>query len=85
MTGNVKWFNAEKGFGFIRTEEEKDIFVHYSQIVQDGYKSLNEGEAVRFEIFESEKGLQAKNVERAQHVKLLLNMEKTIVYRSQLL
>ena len=65
MTGNVKWFNAEKGFGFIRTEKEKDIFVHYSQIVQDGYKSLNEGEAVRFEIFESEKGLQAKNVERA--------------------
>ena len=65
MTGNVKWFNAEKGFGFIRAEEEKDIFVHYSQIVQDGYKSLNEGEAVRFEIFESEKGLQAKNVERA--------------------
>ena len=65
MTGNVKWFNAEKGFGFIRTEEEKDIFVHYSQIVQDGYKSLNEGGAVRFEIFESEKGLQAKNVERA--------------------
>ena len=65
MTGNVKCFNAEKGFGFIRTEEEKDIFVHYSQIVQDGYKSLNEGEAVRFEIFESEKGLQAKNVERA--------------------
>lgn len=65
MTGNVKWFNAEKGFGFIRTEEEKDIFVHYSQIVHDGYKSLNEGEAVRFEIFESEKGLQAKNVERA--------------------
>lgn len=65
MTGNVKWFNAEKGFGFIRTEEEKDIFVHYSQIVQDGYKSLNEGEAVCFEIFESEKGLQAKNVERA--------------------
>lgn len=65
MTGNVKWFNAEKGFGFIRTEEEKDIFVHYSQIVQDGYKCLNEGEAVRFEIFESEKGLQAKNVERA--------------------
>ena len=65
MTGNVKWFTAEKGFGFIRTEEEKDIFVHYSQIVQDGYKSLNEGEAVRFEIFESEKGLQAKNVERA--------------------
>ena len=65
MTGNVKWFNAEKGFGFIRTEEEKDIFVHYSLIVQDGYKSLNEGEAVRFEIFESEKGLQAKNVERA--------------------
>lgn len=65
MTGNVKWFNAEKGFGFIRTEEEKDIFVHYTQIVQDGYKSLNEGEAVRFEIFESEKGLQAKNVERA--------------------
>ena len=46
MQGKVKWFNAEKGFGFIDRGEGKDIFVHYSQIVQDGYKSLNEGELV---------------------------------------
>ncbi|MBS5115938.1 MAG: cold shock domain-containing protein [Erysipelotrichaceae bacterium] len=64
MQGKVKWFNSEKGFGFIAREEGKDIFVHYSQIVQDGYKTLNEGELVEFEIFQSDRGLQAKNVVR---------------------
>ena len=62
MQGKVKWFNAEKGFGFIDRGEGKDIFVHYSQIVQDGYKSLAEGDAVEFELYQSDRGLQAKNV-----------------------
>ena len=62
MQGKVKWFNAEKGFGFIDRGDGKDVFVHYSQIVQDGYKSLNEGEVVEFELYQSDRGLQAKNV-----------------------
>ena len=49
VQGRVKWFNAEKGFGFIDRGEGKDVFVHYSQIVQNGYKTLNEGELVEFE------------------------------------
>ncbi len=64
MQGKVKWFNAEKGFGFIDRGKGQDVFVHYSQIVQDGYKSLNEGETVEFELFESDRGLQAKRVEK---------------------
>lgn len=51
MQGKVKWFNAEKGFGFIDRGEGKDVFVHYSQITQDGYKTLNEGELVEFELY----------------------------------
>lgn len=64
MQGKVKWFNAEKGFGFIDRGEGKDVFVHYSQIIQDGYKSLNEGEVVEFELYQSDRGLQAKHVVR---------------------
>lgn len=64
MKGKVKWFNTEKGFGFISGEEGKDIFVHYSHIRQDGYKSLDEGQEVEFDVIESEKGLQARNVEQ---------------------
>lgn len=62
MQGKVKWFNAEKGFGFIDRGEGKDIFVHYSQIMQEGYKSLNEGEVVEFELFQSDRGMQAQHV-----------------------
>ncbi len=62
-TGKVKWFNANKGFGFInRLDDETDIFVHYSQIKQSGYKTLNTGDEVSFTVFETKNGLQAKDV-----------------------
>lgn len=56
--GTVKWFNAEKGFGFIEVEGENDVFVHFSAINQDGYKSLEEGQAVEFEVVEGDRGPQ---------------------------
>mgnify|MGYP001240494449 CR=1 FL=1 len=62
MNGKVKWFNAEKGFGFITAENGKDVFAHFSQIKKDGYKSLQEGEAVSFDITEGPKGPQASNI-----------------------
>ena len=62
MKGKVKWFNSEKGFGFIYRGDGKDIFVHYSQIVQNGYKTLKEGELVEFELYQSERGMQARHV-----------------------
>ena len=64
MLGKVKWFNAEKGFGFIETEEGKDVFVHYSAIAMDGYKTLEEGAEVEFDIVEGAKGPQATDVKR---------------------
>ena len=60
--GTVKWFNAEKGFGFIERENGGDVFVHFSAIVEDGYKSLEEGQSVEFDIVEGERGEQAANV-----------------------
>ena len=60
--GTVKWFNAEKGFGFISREGGDDLFVHYSEIQGNGYKSLDEGATVEFEITEGRKGLQASSV-----------------------
>ena len=62
MKGTVKWFNSDKGFGFIVSEEGKDVFVHFSQIKADGYKSLAEGEAVTFDVEQGDRGLLAKNV-----------------------
>lgn len=62
MTGKVKWFNAEKGYGFITSDEGKDIFVHHSAIQADGFRSLEEGQKVSFEIVESDRGQQAANV-----------------------
>ena len=62
MQGIVKWFNDAKGFGFIEYEKDKDIFVHYSSIISKGYKTLKEGDIVNYEIVETDKGLQAKNV-----------------------
>jgi len=60
--GVVKWFNASKGFGFIQRQSGEDIFVHYSAIEAEGYKSLNEGQAVEFEVTSGPKGLQASKV-----------------------
>lgn len=62
ITGKVKWFSNAKGFGFIEQEGGKDVFVHYSVIVKDGYKTLEEGDIVTFDIVQSEKGPQATNV-----------------------
>lgn len=62
MTGKVKWFNGDKGFGFITSDEGKDVFVHYSQIQKDGFKTLEEGEKVEFNVVEGAKGPQAENV-----------------------
>ncbi len=62
MTGKVKWFNSEKGYGFITGDDGKEVFVHYSAIVQDGYKSLEDGQAVQYEVNEGAKGPQAVNV-----------------------
>ena len=62
MRGKVKWFNNDKGYGFIEYKEGEDIFVHYSQIREDGYRSLEEGQEVKFDLTETERGLQARNV-----------------------
>jgi len=59
--GTVKWFNAEKGYGFIQSEDGTDVFVHFSAIQGEGYKSLDEGAAVEFEVIEGAKGPQAAN------------------------
>jgi len=64
--GKVKWFNNQKGFGFIATEEGTDVFVHYSAIQGEGYKTLEEGQDVEFEVQQGPKGQQAVNVTRAQ-------------------
>ena len=64
-TGTVKWFNGAKGYGFIQRSSGEDVFVHFSAIQANGYRTLNEGETVEFELMEGPKGLQAANVMRA--------------------
>jgi CspA family cold shock protein len=61
--GTVKWFSNEKGYGFIEREQGEDVFVHFSAIAMDGYRSLQEGQRVEFEVEQGDKGLQAKNVQ----------------------
>jgi CspA family cold shock protein len=62
-TGTVKWFNESKGFGFIEQESGEDVFVHFSEIQGEGFKTLNDGQAVEFEITQGPKGAQASNVQ----------------------
>ncbi len=64
-TGTVKWFNADKGFGFISQENGEDVFAHFSAIQSDGFKSLEEGQTVTFDIEEGNRGLQAANIVKA--------------------
>ena len=68
MRGKVKWFNNEKGYGFIEYKDGEDIFVHYSAILTPGYKTLVEGEYVEFDLVRTDKGLQAKNVVEIDNV-----------------
>jgi len=65
LQGTVKWFSAEKGYGFIEQESGDDVFVHFSAIQEDGYRTLNEGQKVEFEIVEGDRGPQAANVTRS--------------------
>ncbi len=62
--GTVKWFNAKKGYGFISTDEGSDVFVHHSDIQEDGFRTLNEGQKVEFEVAEGPKGVHARNVKK---------------------
>jgi len=62
MNGTVKWFNSDKGFGFITGEDGKDVFAHFSQINSDGYRTLDEGQAVSYEVAQGPKGPQAENI-----------------------
>ena len=71
MKGRVKWFNNEKGYGFIEYTDKDDIFVHYSAIRQDGYKTLSEGQRVVFDLIETPKGLQAINVKTSSEEKVM--------------
>ena len=66
INSRVKWFNNTKGYGFIEYNENEDVFVHYSAIRSDGYKTLNEGDLVEFELISTDKGLQAKSVKELE-------------------
>ena len=74
MQGKVKWFNNEKGYGFIEYDQLSDIFVHYSAIKKDGYKTLNEGSLVNFKLIETAKGLQAVDVIEEQMTTIVYHL-----------
>ena len=64
MVGKVKRFNKTKGYGFIQTDDERDVFFHYSELIMNGFKTIDEGAAVEFDLVEGEKGLQARNIKK---------------------
>ncbi|MGB1125448.1 MAG: cold-shock protein [Phycisphaeraceae bacterium] len=66
IQGEVKWFDPKKGYGFIVGPESQDVFVHFSQILGDGFRSLKDGEQVEYDLVEGDKGLQAKEVKRVE-------------------
>ena len=66
VKGTVKWFDSKKGFGFIQCEDGKDVFVHYTKIEKEGFKTLTEGQTVEFEIVDGDKGIEAKDVKIAE-------------------
>lgn len=68
MIAKVKWFNNAKGYGFISQENEEDIFIHYTNIVRDGYKTLKEGQLVEFDSIKTDKGYQAKNIKLVEQL-----------------
>ena len=68
IKGAVKWFDVKRGFGFIQQEDGNDVFVHYSNITGNGFKVLEDGESVEFEVIEGDKGLQTQNVVKAEEV-----------------
>lgn len=71
MRGRVKWFNNEKGYGFIEQENDEDIFIHYSQIEKEGYKTLKDGDYVQFEVVKAEKGLHAEHIKRIEELQTI--------------
>lgn len=62
MNGTVKWFNAEKGYGFVTTEDGEDVFAHFTQIQKEGFRTLEEGQSVSFDVVDGQKGKQAENI-----------------------
>ena len=68
MLGKVKRFNKVKGFGFITADDGRDVFFHYSQLLMDGYKTINEGAPVEFDLIEGDRGLQAQNIQEIKDV-----------------
>ncbi len=70
MIGRIKWFNNERGYGFIEYNEDEDIFVHYSNILQDGYRTLEQGQLVQFKLLETAKGFQALEIAPLPETKL---------------
>lgn len=71
MIAKVKWFNNEKGYGFIELEGQEDIFIHYSNIVKEGYKTLKENQMVEFELVKTDKGYQAKNIKPVEELETI--------------
>ena len=71
MIAKVKWFNNEKGFGFIEIEGQEDVFIHYSNIIKEGYKTLKENQMVEFDLVKTDKGYQAKNIKSVEELETI--------------